>query len=63
MYIGVFDQSPFEEFKILAEKLVEYNNLIKNSNLSDRKNVLKRIESQLYEGLSTFANPIKLKKL
>ena len=60
-YIGVFDARPFDEYYVLAEKLKEYVTLIENRGLKASKELLKRIEAELVEGIGQLATPTSIK--
>ena len=62
-YIGVFDTVPFDDYKNLAEKLNEYNQLIDLSNDMQNMQLLRRIERELTEGLKTLSEPRSLAPL
>lgn len=62
-YIGVLDSRPFEEYEILAEKLRDYISAIENSDISQKKRQLKRIEAELLEGITTLSKPTSIKSL
>ncbi|MBL7168659.1 hypothetical protein ISS40_08285 [Candidatus Bathyarchaeota archaeon] len=56
-YIGVFDTVPFDDYKNLAEKLSEYNQLIDLSEDPQSAQLLRRIERELAEGIKILAEP------
>ena len=60
-YIGVFESSPFEEYQMLTEKLREYLTVMENSDASQKKQHLKRIESELLEGIDSLSKPTSIK--
>jgi hypothetical protein len=62
-YIGVFDTVPFDDYKNLAEKLSEYNQLIDLSDDPQSKQLLRRIEGELAEGIKTLSEPRSLAPL
>jgi hypothetical protein len=62
-YIGVFDTVPFDDYKNLAEKLSEYNKLIDLSVDPQSKQLLRRIEGELAEGIKTLSEPRSLAPL
>ncbi len=60
-YIGVFDERPFEEYHVLAEKLKEYATLIESGEFNlDSKN-LARFEEELISGIVDLASPTSIK--
>ena len=60
-YMGVFDESPFEEYYVLAEKLKEYATLIESGEFKlDPKNHA-RFEEELVAGISELASPTSIK--
>jgi hypothetical protein len=62
-YIGVFDTVPFDDYKNLAEKLSEYNQLIDLSDGPRSVQLLRRIERELTEGIKMLAEPKSLAPL
>ena len=62
-YIGVFDTVPFDDYKNLAEKLIEYNQLIDLSEDPQSMQLLRRIERELIEGIKILAEPKSLAPL
>jgi hypothetical protein len=60
-YVGVFDTSPFDEYRALSEKLHDYASYVKNAENIDSKQFLTQIEIQLAHGIRTLAEPGKLK--
>ena len=60
-YVGVFESSPFEEYQMLTEKLREYLTVMENSDASQKKQHLKRIESELLKGIDTLSKPTSIK--
>jgi hypothetical protein len=60
-YIGVFDERPFDEYYVLAEKLKEYATLTDSSELNYNKDVLARIEEELINGIRELATPTSIK--
>lgn len=62
-YIGVFDTVPFDDYKNLAEKLSEYNQLIDLSEDPQSAQLLRRIERELAEGIKTLSEPKSLAPL
>lgn len=59
--MGVFDERPFEEYHVLAEKLKEYATLIESGEFSlDPKN-LSRFEEELVSGILELASPTSIK--
>ena len=62
-YIGVFDTVPFDDYRNLAEKLSEYNQLIDLSDGSQSVQLLRRIERELTEGIKKLAEPKSLAPL
>ena len=62
-YIGVFDTVPFDDYKNLAEKLSEYNQLIDRSEDPQSAQLLRRIERELAEGIKILSEPKSLAPL
>jgi hypothetical protein len=62
-YIGVFDERPFDEYYVLAEKLKEYATLIESTGSSINKTDLKHFETELIEGITQLATPTSIKLL
>jgi len=56
-YIGIFDTTPFDEFKNLSEKLSEYRNLVEISDYTESEQLLLRIEKELLEGIRKLSTP------
>lgn len=59
-YIGLFDTVPFDDYKNLAEKLSEYNELIDLSEDPKSLQLLRRIERELAEGIKILSEPRSL---
>ena len=62
-YIGVFDTVPFDDYKNLAEKLSEYNQLINLSKDPQSAHLLRRIERELTKGIKILSEPKSLASL
>ena len=62
-YIGLFDTVPFDDYKNLAEKLSEYNQLIDLSEDPQSLQLLRRIERELTEGIRLLSEPRSLASL
>lgn len=62
-YIGIFDTSPFDEYRNLAEKLSEYLSIIENLEPVQSRKFLRRIEVELREGIRALAEPGSLRKV
>ena len=60
-YIGVFDERPFDEYYVLAEKLKEYATMTDSSEFNYDKEVLSRIEEELIKGIRELATPTSIK--
>ena len=60
-YIGVFDERPFDEYYVLAEKLKEYATMTDSSEFNYDKEVLSRIEEELINGIRELATPTSIK--
>ena len=60
-YMGVFDESPFEEYSVLAEKLKEYATLIESGEFNLDPINLSRFEEELVAGISELASPTSIK--
>ena len=60
-YIGVFEDSPLTEYQVLSEKLRDYVKIVRDSDPSRAKNVLKRIEKELIDGIRVLSEPRGLK--
>ena len=63
MYIGIYDNPPFEEYRNLSEKLREYITRIESENVSRSRQILVRIESELLEGIAELAHSKHLKPM
>ena len=62
-YIGVFDTSPFDDYRDLAEKMSEYLSMVESLDPSQSKQLLRRIEGELREGIRALAVPGSLRKV
>ena len=51
-YVGIFDTSPFDDYKDLAEKLSEYTSSIKYLEGNELTSYIKLIEKELLDGLT-----------
>jgi len=60
-YIGVFDEAPFDAYQILAEKLRDYLEIFRDSELSQNRLLLQRIEKELMDGIKELAQPKSLR--
>ena len=60
-YIGVFDARPFDDYYFLAEKLKEYVSMVQLNGNDVSKNVLKRLEVELIDGIRELATPTSIK--
>lgn len=60
-YIGVFDERPFDEYYVLAEKLKEYATLTDSRELKYDAETLKRFELELINGIREMATPTSIK--
>ena len=60
-YIGVFDERPFDEYYVLAEKLKEYATMTDSGEFNYNKEVLSRIEEELINGIRELATPTSIK--
>jgi len=60
-YIGVFDERPFDEYYVLAEKLKEYTTMLESTGSEINKTELKRFETELIEGIKKLAKPTSIK--
>ena len=63
MYIGIYDNPPFEEYKNLSEKLREYISIIESEDTNRSRQILLRIESELREGIAELAHSKHLKPM
>lgn len=63
MYIGIYDSDPFDEYKNLSEKLIEYQSIINNNDPTRRRSVIARIESELKLGIEKLSQNKNLKPL
>ena len=52
-YIGIFDTIPFDDYRNLSEKLSEYISTIENMDVIESRQFLRRIESELLEGIKS----------
>jgi hypothetical protein len=62
-YIGVFDERPFDEYYILAEKLKEYATIIESTKSGITKADLRRLETELVDGITQLTTPTSIKLL
>lgn len=62
-YIGVFNERPFDEYYLLAEKLKEYTAILESSKSIINKSDLKRLETELIDGITQLATPTSIKLL
>jgi hypothetical protein len=60
-YMGVFDERPFDEYHILAEKLKEYATLIESGEFNLTPQNLARFEEELISGILELASPTSIK--
>ena len=60
-YIGVFDERPFDEYYVLAEKLKEYATSTDSSEFNYTSDSLKRFETELINGIKELATPTSIK--
>lgn len=60
-YIGVFDQRPFDEYYVLAEKLKEYATLTGSNEFNYDKETMKRFEFELINGIVELTTPTSIK--
>ena len=51
-YVGIYDTSPFDDYKDLAEKLSEYTSSIKDLEGNELTSYIKLIEKELLDGLT-----------
>ena len=51
-YVGIYDTSPFDDYKDLAEKLSEYTSSIKYLEGNELTSYIKLIEKELLDGLT-----------
>ncbi|MFB0557802.1 MAG: hypothetical protein ACETVY_01675 [Candidatus Bathyarchaeia archaeon] len=59
--MGIFDTAPFEEYKDLADKLREYLGVIKSYEGALSDQIIRRIDSELLEGIRNLASSRSLK--
>jgi len=62
-YVGIYDTSPFEEYKNLAEKLSEYTFLTQDQDSLKSQARIRRLEIELAEGIRSLAEPRQLKRV
>ncbi len=62
-YVGIYDTYPFEEYKNLAEKLSEYTFLTQDHDSLKSQARIRRLESELAEGIRSLAEPKQLKRV
>jgi hypothetical protein len=62
-YIGVFDERPFDEYYNLAEKLKEYATIIGSTKSGITKSDLRRLETELIDGITQLTIPTSIKLL
>ena len=60
-YMGVFDERPFEEYHVLAEKLKEYATVIESGEFNLDHKSLARFEEKLVSGILELASPTSIK--
>ena len=60
-YIGVFDERPFDEYYVLAEKLKEYATLAVSNELNYNSDMMNRLEQELINGITEMATPTSIK--
>ena len=60
-YLGVFDERPFDEYYILAERLREYTTMIESEGSEVSKTDLQRFEKELIDGIAKLAKPTSIK--
>ncbi len=60
-YIGVFDERPFDEYYVLAEKLKEYATMTDSSEFNYTKETLRRFEEELINGIKELTTPTSIK--
>ena len=60
-YIGVFDERPFDEYYVLAEKLKEYATMTDSNEFNYDKEMLRRIEEELIKGIRELSTPTSIK--
>ena len=60
-YIGIFAETPFDEYQNLSEKLREYVKIVQDSDPVQARDVLKRIEKELMDGIRQLSEPRSLK--
>jgi hypothetical protein len=62
-YIGIFDNTIFDDFRSLAEKLRDYLNSSTNSKEKLSSIQFNRIENELIEGIITLSKPTSIKNM
>jgi hypothetical protein len=62
-YIGVFNERPFDEYYVLAEKLREYATIIESTKPGINKTDLRRLETELIDGITQLSTPTSIKLL
>ena len=60
-YIGIYDPYPFDEYKILAEKLSEYSLIAHDENNENSRLRIRKLELELLKGIRSLAEPKHLK--
>jgi len=60
-YIGLFESAPFDEYQILSEKLREYVKIVQESNSSQARGIIRRVEEELRKGIRELAEPKSLR--
>ena len=63
MYVGIFETEPFDEYRILSEKLSEYLKIIQTADDRFSAQLLQRIENELLEGINSLSETRNLKNL
>jgi hypothetical protein len=56
-YLGILQESPFDEYQTLLEKLREYSKLADDPTLGTSRHVLSRIESELFDEIKRLSEP------
>ncbi|MGQ9680021.1 MAG: hypothetical protein ACUVV4_04570 [Candidatus Bathyarchaeia archaeon] len=60
-YIGFFENIPFEDYLLVAEKLKKYIEFVDSFDYEPRKKILSNLENELLEGIKRLSEPKSLK--
>src|SRR3989304_8527291 len=60
-YLGILSEDPFEDFRVISERLKDYAELMKESDLEQKKKLAIEIERELIDGIVRLSDPRSLK--